>query len=130
MEYARGHLHRPRLQAERGLRVPGLQLQFQQYPDIVGEFQRLVEHVLALDVSLRDCENVIERHFLSDGVCGTDDVGERVLELVGRWYLLPGGEEDALVELSVLREQDVRWDEAREVEYVHVVLNRDLKVHF
>lgn len=123
LEHARGDLHRPRLQTERRLRVPGLQFQFQQHPYVIGQFQRLVQHVLALHVPFGYGEDVVECHLLRDRVRGADDVGQGVLDFVGGRYLFPRGEEHSLVQLAVLREQDVDGDQAREVEHVYVILD-------
>lgn len=81
---------------------------------------------MSFDVSFGDGEDVVEGHLLRDGVCGAADVGQRVLDLVGGGDLLPRGEEHALVQLSVLGEQDVDGDQAREVEHVDIVFDCDL----
>lgn len=126
LEYARGDLYRARLEAERSFGVAWLEFQFQQYPDVISEFEGLVQHVLSFDIPFSDCEYVVECHFLCDRVRVADDVGERVLDFVGRRNLLPGGKEHTLVELTVFGEQYVSRYEAREVKHVHVILYRYL----
>lgn len=68
LENGRRDLDRPRFETEGGVRHAGLQLQLEQHPDVVGELQGLIEHVLALDVALGYRENVAVRHFGGHGV--------------------------------------------------------------
>lgn len=82
---------------------------------------------MTFDVAFGDGEDIVEGHFLGDGVRVAEDVGYGVLDLVRGRDLLPGGEEHPLVELPVFGEQDMRWHQAREVKHVHVVFDRNLK---
>lgn len=124
----RSHLHRPRLQAKRGVGIARLQLQLQQHPDIVGQLQRLVQHVLALDVPFSDRKDIVARHLGGQAVRSAHQTREIVLQLVSGWNLLPRAQKHTLVQLSVVGEEDVAMDQTRKVEDVHVVLNRHLQI--
>ncbi len=48
--------------------ISRLDLEFRQGPDVVGELDRLVHHVLAFQGSLGDREHVILLHFRGDAI--------------------------------------------------------------
>ena len=49
--------------------VSGLNLEFGEDPDAVGEFHRLVQHVLTLHVSFGDRKHVVVAQLLGNRVC-------------------------------------------------------------
>ena len=51
--------------------IAGLDLELGQHPDAVRQLHRLVQHVLPLDVPLRDREHVIVAQLLRNRVCNT-----------------------------------------------------------
>jgi len=50
--------------ANREVGIARLNLQFCQYPDAIRQFDRLIEHVLTLDITLGYREHVIVAQFL------------------------------------------------------------------
>lgn len=48
--------------------------------------------------------------------------------LILRWYIFPGRKEHSLVQLSVFREIHIHGHDAREVENVDIILDRDLEI--
>lgn len=61
-------LHSPT--PHRVVRVPWLNAKLGQDPDAIGEFQRLVEHVLALHVPLGNGVDIVVLQFAGDGIFG------------------------------------------------------------
>ena len=107
-------------------RITRLHFQFRKNPDAVDQFERLVKHVLPLDVAFGDGEHVVLLQLGRNGVHTHRDVADGVLNFVLSWDILPRRKEDPLVHLTIFGEKDVQREHRREVEDVDVVLDGHL----
>lgn len=122
-----GHFNRTRFQTKRCIRIARLHLQLQQHPNIIAQLQRLIQHVLSLNISLCNCENIIGRHFGGQTVGRSTNPIQIVLHFIGGRNLFPCRQENTFVQLAILQENGTRMNQTCKVENVHVVFDGHLK---
>lgn len=123
-----GHFGSSALQGERVVRVPRLNAKLGQDPDAVGEFQRLIEHVLTFHIPLGDGVDIVVLQFAGDGVGIQVTVFNLELKLIFVWNIFPGCKEDLALHFSILYEKYVKRNQAAEVKDINVVFHSHLEV--
>eukprot|EP01137_Pigoraptor_chileana_P028939 Opistho-2@13440 len=123
-----GHFGRARLDREVCGARSRTEAELQEHPEAVGELDRLVEEISAINVPLGDGENVVGKEARFNAIrSGLLDSVDGKAALVGLGDLLPRRHERIPLNLAVLGEENVDGHHRRKVKHVNVVADRNLE---